>query len=442
MAASVFDSAMFRDLFGDAEVGTLFTDSADVRAMLLVEGTLAKVQGELGMIPTDSAAAIHRASIEGLVDPSNLSRETGQSAVVVPALVKAFRAEMNAPEHAQYAHWGATSQDIMDTGLVLRLRQVVGIYETRLVSLVKALGALAEAHADLPMAGRTYAQSATPTSFGAVVASWGMPLIRHLERLEQLKPRLLNVSLSGAAGTLSAMGDKGPKVRSGLAKALNLGDPGGSWHSTRDAMAEFSGWMTMLTGSLAKMGEDLILLTQSGVQEVALAQSGGSSTMPQKSNPVLPSLLASLGAHNNALNASVQGAVVHRQQRDGVAWFAEWLALPQMCMATARSLSAAQELATGMQPNADRMLAGIDDGLGLIYAEALSFALTAHMSRPDAQATVKALCKQAQADGISIAKLALEKWPEQNLSGLFSPAAQLGTAPDEAMVFARAAKLH
>ena len=439
MPASPFDSPLYKDLFFDAEVGKLFTDSAEIRAMMVVEGALAKAQGEMGVIPELSAAAINRAALEIQLDPGALAQETGQSAVPVPAMVKAFRNEMQAPEHAQYLHWGATSQDVMDTALMLRLRQVVAIYGDRTRQLVKALGQLAQTHADLPMAGRTYGQVATPTSFGAVVASWGMPLLRHMERLEDLKPRLLQASLSGAAGTLSAMGDSGPALREKFASSLGLAKPQASWHSTRDTIAEFAGWMTLLSGTLGKMGEDLIQLTQSGIQEVTLKTFGGSSTMPQKSNPVLPSVLVALAHQNTALNAAISGALVHRQQRDGSAWFTEWMSLPQMCMVTARGLSAGLDLAETIQPNGDRMRAGIDDGLGLIYAEALSFALAQDMPRPAAQNAVKELCLQASNDATPLADLARAAWPDADFGDLFTPKAQLGTAPAEARNFAKIA---
>ena len=440
MPASAIDSAIYRDLFYDAEVGKLFTDSAEIRAMMVVEGALAKAQASLGLIPETAAAAIHRAGLEVQIDPAGLAAATGQNAVVVPALVSAFREAMNAPEHAAYMHWGATSQDIMDTGLVLRLRQVLAIHHDRLTALVKALGHLADAHADQPMAGRTYGQVATPTSFGAVVASWGAPLIRHLDRLADLKPRLLQVSLSGAAGTLSAMGSEGPQVRAALAKALGLGDPGASWHSTRDSIAEFSGWLTLVTGTLGKIGEDLLLMTQTGIGEVTLASGGGSSTMPQKSNPVLPSVLVALARHTNTLNGAIQGAALHRQQRDGAAWMTEWLSLPQVALASARALAVADDLAQGITPNPDRMRAAIDDGLGLTYAEALSFALAGTMPRPEAQKAVKAVCAEARDSGTPLATLAARHWPETVSASLFTPEAQLGQAPAEARAFAAAAR--
>ncbi len=204
MPASLAASAIYGALFNDPETSALFTDSAEVRAMMLVEGTLAKVQGALGLIPADAAAYLHRASFELQIDPAGLAAETAINGVPVPALIAAFGKVAQAPEMTQWLHWGATSQDIMDTALALRLKRLVDLWDRRLAGLAKALGQLAESHADVAMAARTYGQSATPTSFGAVVASWGHPILRHRARLGALKADLCQVSLSGAAGTLSA----------------------------------------------------------------------------------------------------------------------------------------------------------------------------------------------------------------------------------------------
>jgi len=233
MAGSVFDSAVFADLFPTGEVGRLFTDSATIRAMLLVEGALAKVQGTQGIIPTDSAAAIHRATMEVQIDPGSLAKATGQNGVAVPALLAAFRDEMQAPEHAQYVHWGATSQDIIDTGLMLRLRQALELIEANLGQTLTTFGRLAKTHANLPMAARTYGQHATPTSFGAVVAEWGRPLLGLMGELPDLRDTCLLVSLSGAAGTASALGPEAAQTRAGLANALGLNDPGAGWQPQR-----------------------------------------------------------------------------------------------------------------------------------------------------------------------------------------------------------------
>lgn len=435
MPASPLDSAIYRDLFGDAEVARLFSDTAEIRAMLLVEGALAEVQGELGLIPETAAKAIHRAAMELQIDPGALAAETGRNAVPVPALVAAFRTEMKAPEHAQYVHWGATSQDIMDTGLVLRLRKVLEIGEARLDATLTGLARLAEAHAETPMAARTYGQAATPTSFGAVVADWGAPLLQLREELTTLRARLIVVNLGGAAGTLSAMGERGPEVRARLAERLGLGDPGGSWHADRDRMAALAAWLARLTGALAKMGEDLTLMSQTGIGEVDLGPGGGSSTMPQKSNPVLPSLLVAIARQMAGLNGVMQGALVHRQQRDAAAWMTEWMTLPQMCFLAGRALAVAAGIAAAIRARPDRMLARIDDGSGLIHAEALTFALAERLPRPEAQEAVKALCREAVAIGASLRSLA-ERHHPGDWSAVFDPARQMGSAPADARAFA------
>lgn len=438
MSISPFDSAMLRDLFTDRDVATLFSDSADIRAMLVVEGMLAKVQGALGVIPAESAAFIHRSSLEVQIDPAGLAEATGRNGVCVPALIAAFRKEMEAPEHAQYAHWGATSQDIIDTGLALRLRQALALIEARGDRLARALARLAQGHADTPMVARTYGQTATPTSFGAVAASWGWPWLAHKDRLAALRPRLLVVTLSGAAGTGAALGPKAAETRTELARALKLADPGRSIHATRDHVAELAGWLALVAGTTGKMGEDLMLMAQSDVGELRFAGAGESSTMPQKQNPVGASVLIALARHVQALNGAMQDAALHRQARDGAAWFIEWLSLPAMIMGVAKGLSVAADLAETLQPQTEVMAAAVNDPLGLIHAEALSFALAGHMPRPDAQAVVKAACKEAIANGTPLVSILERTHPGLGLAEVTDTARAMGDAPSEARAFARA----
>ncbi len=437
MPASPADSAMYSGLLGDAETARLFSDSAEVRAMLLVEGALARVQGAAGMIPADAAAFIDRASREVQIDPSALAAETARNGVPVPALLAAFRASANAPDMLHYLHWGATSQDIMDTALALRLRPVLDIWQARLTGLLTRLAELADAHAGLPMAARTYGQIATPTSFGAVMAGWGWPLIGHHARLGDLRADVLKVSLSGAAGTLSAMGAQGPSIRAALAKELNLADPGHSWHSDRSGIAALAGFAAAMAASLGKMGEDLILLTQSGRGEVALGLGGASSTMPQKQNPVAPSAMVALSRFVIGQAGLLQGAGIHREQRDGAAWFTEWLTLPQVCIALGRMLTLASECLANLHPNAQAMERHLQGANGSIYAEALTFALAADMPRPQAEAQVKLLIGAAMGKGQNLLELAVQAHPILNPAALI--ANSLGVAPSEARAFAQAA---
>lgn len=439
MPAAPADSAIYRRLLGDDEVAALFTDAAEVRAMMLVEGALARVQGDLGLIPADAAAYLHRASLELQIDPGALAAETARNGVPVPALLAAFRKAAQAPDMTQWLHWGATSQDIVDTALALRLRRVIEIWDTRLAALLARLADLAEAHADLPMAARTYGQVAVPTGFGAQVASWGRPMLRHRVRLAALRGDVLRVSLSGAAGTLGAMGAQGPAVRARLAEALALGDPGASWHAERDGIAALSGWMAGLAGTLGKMGEDLILLTQGGLAEVALAGAGGSSTMPQKQNPVGPSAMVALARQVTGLSAVLAGAGAHRQMRDGAAWFTEWLVLPQMAISCAKALALAGQAAEGITPDAAAMRRALGADGGAALAEAASFALAARMLRPEAQARVKDLCDEARRSGADLVALAARDFPDVDWPAVLGADA-LGTAPEEARAFARAVR--
>ncbi len=433
MAGSVHDQAHLAGLFDAGEVARLFSASADIRAMLLVEGTLAKVQGAAGIIPEISAAAIHRASLEVQVDAGALTQATAQNGVSVPALVSAFRSEMQAPEHAQFIHWGATSQDIIDTSVMLRLRQAITLIRSDVVDTLHALASLAEKHAALPMAARTYGQHAAPTSFGAVVASWGWPLLAALNALDACH---YPASLSGAVGTATALGPNPVALRKDFASALNLADPGRSWHTDRTPITDITQTCTAMVTAFGKMGEDMIAMTQSDVAELRLGGAGASSTMPQKQNPVVPSVLVATAHTVHGLNAILQEAAMHRFQRDGVAWFTEWMVLPQIVLGAACAARHAAQCVPGIAPVPDVMLNTVTKD-GLLFSEALSFALANIMPRPDAQIAVKSLAAKVRDTGTPLQQLAEQEWPDL-ARAVFDPAQSLGTAPAEARAFARA----
>lgn len=438
MAASLFDSPLYAQLFATSDAGRLFSDSAAIRAMLLVEGALAKVQGNLGVIPELSAAAIHRASMEIQIDPGAIAKATGENGVCVPGLVAAFRAEMNAPEHAQFVHWGATSQDIIDTALMLRLRQALTLAEADLREILAALGQQAQEHAHVPMVARTYGQQATPTSWGAVLAQFGTPLLDALGALEGVRKSSLFVSLSGAAGTGSALGPKGAQTRSALAEALGLHDPDRTWHTDRGPVLRITDWQAQVVAALAHIGQTLIGLTASETGEVSLGGTGASSTMPQKQNPVRPSALVALQIQASGLKAGLQAAAMHQHQRDGAAWFAEWMMVPQMALNLAAALQHAKALSAGLAPHPVQMRAALDGNLGLIHAETLSFALADIMPRPDAQAACKALCLEARKSQTPLPKLALADYPDLDPE-IFDATNSMGDAPTQALAFANRA---
>ena len=386
MAVSPFESAWAGPHLGCAEAAALFADAAEIAAMVRVEAALARVQGRLGLIPAEAGEAIAAALDGAVVDPAALGPGTAGSGIPVPALVQALRAVVGGAG-APYLHWGATTQDIVDTGLVLRLGDLCGLLDQRLGAVIAALGARARAHRDLVMAARTWGQPATPTTFGLRIAGWLAPLIRHRDRLAELRPRLLVVSCGGASGTMAAMGEHGLAVEAALAEALGLGLAPKPWHAERDGMAELGHWLSLVTGSLAKMGADLKLMAAAGTARAGAA--GGSSTMPQKANPVGAEALAALARQNAALVGALHGTLVHAEERDAGAWAAEWLSLPPMAVATGAALRHALDLARTLEPDPAAMQAEIAATRGTLLAEAAQFALAAHMPRPEAQALVK-----------------------------------------------------
>ncbi len=435
MAGSVFDSPLHAKLFPAGDMGRLFTDTAEVRAMMLVEGSLAKVQGTLGIIPEISAAAIHRASLELQIDPSGLGTATGQNGVSIPGLVAEFRKLMQAPEHAQYLHFGATSQDITDTALMLRVRQLLALQENGLKTLVRDLATLARDHATTPMVARTYGQSATLTSFGATVAVWGHMLADLMDALPALRDDVLWVSLSGAAGTGSVLGPNPDEVRQHLAAAVGLRDPKRSWHADRGPILRLAAWQTQLAAALGKIAQDVWIMTQSGMKTVTLGAKGGSSTMPQKENPVQPSAIIALANMASGLNATLTQAAQHREARDGAAWFTEWMALPQLCLTAGSALTISGTMIEGLAPNTNAMAVQIAETHDMIMAEAVTFALAKTMPRPDAAALLKEAVQQAMSQGTGLLKVVQSRFPDLDMTQ-FEPQHQLGAAPNLARGFA------
>ncbi len=438
MAISPFDSTIYAELLRDAEIGQLFTDTAEIVAWQHVEGALARAQGELGIIPKKSAAAIAKACGKTKINPASLADGTGRDGIPIPALIAALRKAIGNDAHAGYLHHGATSQDVMDTGLVLRLRAVCTILEARVKLALGALADLADAHAELPMAARTRRRPATPTSFGAVAAAWGRPLLASIESLEQLRPRLLRVSLYGAAGNSAALGPKASELRAAVAAELDLGADDTCWHSDRTALVECASWLTRTAGVLAKIAEDCLFMSAPEVGELKLAGGGGSSTLPHKQNPVEAETILGLFDLAAALDAAMTRALLHRQQRDGAAWLLEWHALPQICVATGRALQLAISLLTRLEPDVERMRSNLEGRHGLVYAEAIAFRLAEKMPRPEAQAAVRQLCSAAVAQDRFFLELVCERYPDFDLQSIGDPASRLGDGPVQARRFAAA----
>ena len=375
--------------------------AATVRAMVEVERALALAQGHLGVIPAEAGKTIARELVSFEADLADIGAQTVDSGVATIALVKQLRARVGG-EAAAFIHFGATSQDIIDTALVLRLVPVLEQLEKGLTATIAGLCRLAEAHRDTPMAGRTRFQQALPTSFGLKAAGWMTPLVRHLERLQQMRPRLLVVSFGGAGGTLASLADRGVEVEAALARELDLGLPDGIWHTQRDSVAELASWLSLVTGSLGKMAQDILLMVQNEVAELRETETtgrGGSSTLPQKANPISSEVVVSAARMNASLLTAIHQGQIQEHERGGPGWQLEWLSLPQMLACTGGALAHARGLAEQLSVKADAMRTNLDLSNGLLLAEAASFRIAEFMPKPEAQALVKTACQECIRSG-------------------------------------------
>ncbi|MCZ8542825.1 3-carboxy-cis,cis-muconate cycloisomerase [Mesorhizobium qingshengii] len=342
MTVSPFDHPLLSALLGDEEASRHFSVEAEIEAALAFESALAEAQAENGIIAKDAAAAIVSGLSSFRPDTALLRAAVARDGVMVPELVRQIRMAVGAL-HGQKVHFGATSQDVIDTGLVLRLKSVVEHLGLLLTETVIRLTSLDERFGGRALAGVTRMQPAIPIKVADRVRAWQAPLQRHLERLSEQAKRLLVVQFGGAAGTLEKLDDKGPAVRAALAAKLGLADAP-QWQSQRDALADFAGWLSLVTGSLGKFGQDVALMALGGT-EIELSGGGGSSAMPHKQNPVKAEALVALARFNATQLSGMHQALVHEQERSGAAWTLEWLLLPQMAVATAASLRLAAELA-------------------------------------------------------------------------------------------------
>jgi 3-carboxy-cis,cis-muconate cycloisomerase len=348
MSISVFDHPWLGGLLGDEETSRLFSAEAELQGMLAFEVALAKAEAEHGVIPREAAAAIASAAESFRPDIQALKQGTARDAMVVPDWVSQLRRAVG-PRHDAHVHFGSTSQDVLDSSLVLRLRSLLEIFEGRLGRFDKQLDALASRHGASPLMAHTRMQRALPIAWADKISAWRAPLLRHQSRLKELRPRLLVVQFGGPVGTLEKLGSKGPGVAAALAHELGLAAPPSSWHTARDSLAELAGWLSMVTGALGKIGQDVALLAQNEVGEVVVTGGGRSSAMPHKSNPVLAEALVTLAQFNAAQLSGMHQALQHEQERSGIAWTLEWMVLPSMAAATGAALLRAASLIDALQ---------------------------------------------------------------------------------------------
>ena len=351
MSVSAFEHPFLSGLVGDDETGQLFSVKAEIDAMLAFETGLAKAEAACGIIPAEAAERIAAALHAFEPDMDGLKKGTGRDGVVVAELVRQLRDAVNQQagggEAARHVHFGATSQDVIDTALVICLKQASILFIERLAALEKAFDDIDQAFGTRALMGRTRMQAAIPITVSDRIRAWKEPLTRHRQRLDTFSETGFAVQFGGAAGSLEKFGDKAGEVRKALAWELFLADAP-QWQSQRDRLAEFAGILALISGSLGKFGQDVALLALMG-GEMELAGGGGSSAMAHKQNPVAAEVLVSLARFNAVQLSGMQQSMVHEQERSGAAWTLEWLILPSMVMATGAALRLAAELSGNLR---------------------------------------------------------------------------------------------
>lgn len=343
MSFTPFQAPLLAPLVSDARAASLFSVRADLDAMLAFEVALARAESGCGVIDRDAATAIERAADVFQPDVAAIGAAVERDGVAVPEFVRQLKLHVGGP-HGHFVHHGSTSQDVVDTSLILRLRALIGLYRDDLERLAAGLDDLRRRFGATMMPGRTRMQLAVRISAADRVSAWLGPLERALDRLADIEPRLLVLQFGGAAGNLHVLGDRGPKVAEALARELGLGLPEGQWQSQRDRIGEFAAWISLTAGSLGKFGQDIALMAQNEIAEVALGSGGGSSAMPMKQNPVKAEVLVALARFEATLLAGIHQSLVHEQERSGAAWTLEWMLLPQMCMGLGAALRSALDL--------------------------------------------------------------------------------------------------
>lgn len=336
-----FDHPYLSGLLGDEEIAGLFSVEADIGAMLAFEVALARVEAGLGLIPSEAAMTIGATCAAFTPDMARLRDATARDGVVIPELVRQLRQAVDA-ETGSYVHFGATSQDVIDTSLILRLKPACTIFLNRLTDLLAAFDIVSERFGSASFTGCTRMQPAIPIAVSDRLNSWRAPLARSLERLRGFVEHGLVLQFGGAAGTLDKLGDKAEAVRCALAQELGLADAP-QWQSQRDRLAELAGILSLIAGSLGKFGQDIALLAQAGT-EIVLEGGGTSSVMAHKQNPVAAETLVALARFNAVQLSGMHQALVHEQERSGAAWMLEWMLLPTMVAATGTALLLARRI--------------------------------------------------------------------------------------------------
>jgi 3-carboxy-cis,cis-muconate cycloisomerase len=433
---TAIDSLLYRDAFGTPRMREVFSDHTLVALYIKTEVALARAQARCGVIPAEAAEQIARCANFESLDLDRLRRETDNVGYPILPLVRQLAEQCG--EAGGYIHWGATTQDIMDTAVVLQVRDGLAIVDGSISTLRGILAQLASRYRDTPMAGRTHLQHALPITFGYKVAVWLAMFDRHAERLEQVRPRVLTGQFAGAAGTLASLGDKGLEVQQALMEELQLGTPIATWHVARDGLAEVVNLLALICGSLGKIALDVMLLSSTECGEVSepfVPGRGSSSTMPQKRNAISSELmLAASKAVRQHAGLMLDGMVQDLERATGP-WHTEWIALPDSFVLTGGALNQATFMLGGLVVDEAKMRENLTLSKGLIVAEAVMMGLAPYVGRQEAHDIVYAACRAVNEHGGTLAE-ALAQAPavtshidRAEIEELTDPVNYLGLAP-------------
>lgn len=446
MPSTLIDSDLYKDLFGTESMRVIFSDDSYVDRCVFVEAALAKVQGKIGVIPNDAALEIVKKAAPETINREALKQDMEIVGRVIAPIVKQLTAACG--EHGAYVHWGATTQDIMDTVVVLQIRDAFEIIDRDIENLVGILKRLSHEHRDTLMAGRTAGQQALPTTFGLKSLVWLQELMRHQERLSQCKPRILVGQFGGAVGTLASLGNKGLQVQAALMKELGLTQPLVTWHAARDRFVEICLILTMMTASLGKIATEIGVLMRTEVSEVFegyVPGRGSSSTMPQKRNPRFAEFIPAISKLSNRNAGLALEAMSREHERSGPPWIAEWAALPETFILSAGALQLSIAMLDGIDVRKERMRENLELTKGLILSEAVMMALAPYLSRLGAKKIIEQACKTALAEDRHLRDVLIdmpdvtEHLTVDDLDKLFDPANYIGMAGeiiDEALKLA------
>ena len=427
MTFSALDSQLLGPLFTTDAMRACFSDEARLAAMLAAEAALARAQASLGLVPAGLADAV--AAITGL-DATALGRSTAVAGVPTIPFVKAVQAQLP-PALERAFHKGATTQDILDTALVLQMREALRLVQAELAAILDGLCKLALAHRATPCVGRTYGQHAAPLTFGFKVAVWLAGVAEAAAGLPRLCERLLVASLAGPVGTLAGLGAHGPAVQDAFARELGLGTSPIAWHVRRARVAEAGCWLAELIGTLAKLATDVASLASTEIGEVAepfVPGRGGSSAMPHKRNPVSSTVILAAHAAAPAHAATLLTAMAAAHERPAGLWHAEWHALPSLFGLASGALREARALAHGLEVDAGRMRANIDLTRGLLFADAAAARLGSALGREAAHGLIEHAAAEVRRRGDALPAV-LARDPAVAASGVdLSAAFDLGPA--------------